>query len=557
MLSATVVIATYNRGALLVGLLKDLDAQHHRSFDIVIIDDGSKEPASQHIHPQHYKTKVRLERQPNGGAAAARDHGISLASGDVIIILDDDMSVGPDFVAAHLQEHDQGFAVVLGNIRPAPQLDHMPLFERFHQHQLDSFIDEHRFTREVHDGTALCTGNVSFRRELYLSVGGFDKSLKRSEDRELGVRFQQSGAKMVFSEQAKSVHRSDHESLDVWMKRALLYGIYDSKISEKHPQLLESDPWRFLGMVNPVSRPLLVAAAIAPRPAEWLGKAAYQAASWFDKKGQTKIAVAGTTLTYGIQYFRGIAEENMFVAATIADALDYWRRARKAQGLSIEGSRAPLEFVRCVFKDFAEIQRTRKKWFREDKSLTSLPTDAVKKIGFQMMLAIRFMHLCRDSGLTLMAQASSRMIRHLYAAEIHWDAQVAAGVGIVHGNGLVLSHASKVGEGCILFHNVTLGEANHPDTRQLGAPTLGKHVHIGPGATLLGPIHIGDHAKILAGALVTRDVPARAVVRPAEVIVEVRDERKLEALREAKEATAKDVQAVATHEPKDPRKKKR
>lgn len=531
MLSATVVIATYNRGALLRTLLSELDRQTYGKLSIVVVDDGSKEPADQHVNTSDYQTPTRLVRQANAGAAAARHHGIELSNSDVIIILDDDMSIDANFVAHHMGEHQQGAEVVLGNIRPAPELATMPLFERFHQHQLDSFVDEHRFTKEVKDGTALCTGNVSFRRSLYLQVGGFDKTLKRSEDRELGVRFFKAGAKMVFSEHARSVHRSDHASLDVWLNRALLYGIYDSKISEKHPDLLDSDPWRFLGMVNPVSRPLLLGSALFPKAAALLARAAYGSATWFDKNGQQSVAVAGTTLTYGIQYFRGIAEENAFVAATIADALDYYRRARAAQGLNMRGTRAVLEFARCVMKDFAEIQRTRKKWFREDKSLLSMPADVVKKIGLQMMVSIRLMHLFRDSGMRPMAQVMSRLIRHAYAAEIHWDADIAAGVGIVHGNGLVLSHSSKVGEGCILFHNVTLGEANHPDTRQLGAPTLERHVHIGPGATLLGPITVGEHAKILAGALVTRDVPARAVVRPAEVTIEVRDEQKLAALR--------------------------
>ena len=61
-----------------------------------------------------------------------------------------------------------------------------------------------------------------------------------------------------------------------------------------------------------------------------------------------------------------------------------------------------------------------------------------------------------------------------------------------------------VGEGCILFHNVTLGEGVDPETRETGAPTLGRDVHVGPGATLLGPIHVGDGTKIMAGAVLTR-----------------------------------------------------
>jgi len=86
----------------------------------------------------------------------------------------------------------------------------------------------------------------------------------------------------------------------------------------------------------------------------------------------------------------------------------------------------------------------------------------------------------------------------------------------------VLSHKAVVGPGCILFHNVTLGVGLDPVTRESGAPTLGKDVHVGPGATLLGPIHVGDGTKIMAGAVLTHSVPPNSLVKPAPVEVSVR-----------------------------------
>jgi serine O-acetyltransferase len=116
-------------------------------------------------------------------------------------------------------------------------------------------------------------------------------------------------------------------------------------------------------------------------------------------------------------------------------------------------------------------------------------------------------------------QVTSRLIRHAYGAEVHWKSRIEPGVSIVHGCGLVISHAATIGEGCLLFQNVTLGESVDPKTRQVGAPTLGRDVHIGPGATLLGPISIGDRSKIMAGAVVTCSVPPDSLVRPAEATI--------------------------------------
>jgi serine O-acetyltransferase len=145
--------------------------------------------------------------------------------------------------------------------------------------------------------------------------------------------------------------------------------------------------------------------------------------------------------------------------------------------------------------------------------------DAVQRIGFQMMVAYRVMRLLRSLRLGIMARIWSRVMRHLYASDIHLDAQLAPGVVIVHGTGLVISHAARVGPGCILFQHVTLGESIHAQSRLIGAPTLEANVHVGPGATLLGPIVIGEGSKVTASALVMESVPARSLVEtPAPVV---------------------------------------
>lgn len=184
-------------------------------------------------------------------------------------------------------------------------------------------------------------------------------------------------------------------------------------------------------------------------------------------------------------------------------------------------------FAQAVRADYGSTQRYREKYHHEKVSVARLPIDAVRKVGFQMLVATRAMQLARDLKLPLVPQVASRLIRHLYGAEIHWETEIAGGVSVVHGTGIVLSHRAKVGPGCILFHNVTLGEGLDPDTNESGAPTLGRDVHVGPGATLLGPIHVGDGTKIMAGAVLTHSVPANSLVKPAEAMVSQRKPRKL------------------------------
>jgi serine acetyltransferase len=157
-----------------------------------------------------------------------------------------------------------------------------------------------------------------------------------------------------------------------------------------------------------------------------------------------------------------------------------------------------------------------------ERSGGSVPGTFVRRIGFQMMVAYRVMRLCRDAGFGLGARIASRAIRHLYGADIHWDAELSPGVIIVHGTGLVISHAARVGPGCILFQHVTLGVNIDATTRETGAPLLEANVHVGPGAVLLGPIVIGTGTKITANVLLVRSVPPNSRVMTPEPVIHQR-----------------------------------
>jgi len=173
----------------------------------------------------------------------------------------------------------------------------------------------------------------------------------------------------------------------------------------------------------------------------------------------------------------------------------------------------------AIVADHEQVRRYGAKFHGVKGTASRLPVDIIQKIGLQMMTAVRVMEALDQANVPLLPQMTSRLIRHLYGAEIHWKARFEPGVAIVHGCGLVVSHAAKVGEGCILFQNVTLGESIDPKTRVVGGPTLGRDVHVMPGATILGPITVGDRTKIMAGAVLTCSVPPDSLVRPGESTV--------------------------------------
>lgn len=78
--------------------------------------------------------------------------------------------------------------------------------------------------------------------------------------------------------------------------------------------------------------------------------------------------------------------------------------------------------------------------------------------------------------------------------------------------GIFISYGARIGTGCTIFHQVTIGSNTLPDSRGQGAPTIGNNVYIGAGAKIIGNVTVGDNARIGANCVVTFDVPANATV---------------------------------------------
>lgn len=309
--SLSVVVATHNRLALVARLLEQLGRQTlaPEEFEVVVVDDGSATPVAATVQELKLPYQCRVLRQPQGGPASARHRGILEARGSLLVIVDDDMQVPPHFLAAHRAGHGAVPGIVIGRMRPDPGLAGMPLFERFHAEMLGRFVADVAAGRAVLRGTHLYTGNTSFPRASYLAVGGFDLSLDRSEDIELGLRLERAGLKVVFSESAYSIHSSDHRQLSPWLRRAFRYGVCDHRISRKHADAPEANPWRIYFLMNPLARPLLLGALCFPRVGWLLGRAAIASAQALDRLGARRLALSGTALVYAMEYYRGVRAE--------------------------------------------------------------------------------------------------------------------------------------------------------------------------------------------------------------------------------------------------------
>ena len=117
----------------------------------------------------------------------------------------------------------------------------------------------------------------------------------------------------------------------------------------------------------------------------------------------------------------------------------------------------------------------------------------------------------------LIARIISQFSRFLTGIEIHPKAKIGKNLFIDHGMGVVIGETSEIGNNVTIYHMATLGgiapSINSNDQRNMKRhPTIEDEVVIGSGAQVLGPVRVGRCAKIGANAVVTKDVPEKAVM---------------------------------------------
>ncbi len=138
--------------------------------------------------------------------------------------------------------------------------------------------------------------------------------------------------------------------------------------------------------------------------------------------------------------------------------------------------------------------------------------------GLHATLAHRAAHALQRKGHTFTARLISQSARMLTGVEIHPGATIGKGLFIDHGTGVVIGETTEIGDNCTIYQGVTLGGTGKDTGKR--HPTLGNNVMVGAGAKVLGPVKIGDNAKIAAGAVVLQDIPENctAVGIPARIV---------------------------------------
>ena len=176
----SVLIPAYNAERFVAQAINSALAQTHRDVEVIVVDDSSTDATPRIL--ASYGDEIRVHRQPNSGAAAARNAAAKLATGEWLALLDADDLWERDKLEQQLAIATTGFCYTnrsnFGERGPVPRI----------QSDVTAMHNGDVFVPLLLEGNFITSSSVMIRREVFHELGGFTTDLKNAEDWDLWLR---------------------------------------------------------------------------------------------------------------------------------------------------------------------------------------------------------------------------------------------------------------------------------------------------------------------------------------------------------------------------------
>lgn len=251
----SVVVPTYNRLAMLERVLAAFERQTGApEFEVIVVDDGSRDQTAERMAAARFNYPFRFHSQKNSGPGKARNRGVEMATGRIILFIGDDTVPEPAFLAEHARVHrsfhDDPLVACLGYTGWPEATRVTPFMEYINDFGLQFGYKLIR-DGEIVPFNFFYTSNISIDRRLLLD-NRFDTSFPAAawEDIELAYRLEAKGLKIHYN--AAAVTRHYHQmSVDSFARRQYTVGKSGAIFYGKHPEL-----HHFLGVQELADRKL-------------------------------------------------------------------------------------------------------------------------------------------------------------------------------------------------------------------------------------------------------------------------------------------------------------
>ncbi len=308
----SIVVPTYNRWGQLTAVLDGLAAQTvpAEEFEVVVVSDGSSDGTDDHLRAGRSKRPVVFVSQENNGPAAARNTGAAVASGELILFIDDDVVAEPECVAAHLSAHERAneSTVVIGPLLTPERLPLTP-WVAWEQRMLYKQYDAMARGDWAPTARQFYTGNASLEREVFARSGGFNPAFRRGEDVELAYRLHTAGVAFAFAFDARAFHHAER-TYRSWQSNASAYGRNDVMMWRDGNQdwLLPTVRAEF-GRRNPLTKAYTTAGLRFPSLGRLGDRLAERVVLSSERIGLSSVGQRVLSAVYNLSYYQGLVDE--------------------------------------------------------------------------------------------------------------------------------------------------------------------------------------------------------------------------------------------------------
>jgi serine O-acetyltransferase len=138
--------------------------------------------------------------------------------------------------------------------------------------------------------------------------------------------------------------------------------------------------------------------------------------------------------------------------------------------------------------------------------------------GLHALKFYKISHKLYEHDQFFFARMVNFIARWCTGADIHPGAKIGKRFFIDHASGVVIGETAEIGDDVSIYQGVTLGGVSMSKGKR--HPTLGNNVVVGTGASILGPVNVGDNVKVGAGSVVVKDIPPNSTVVgiPAKIV---------------------------------------
>jgi GT2 family glycosyltransferase len=238
----SVIVPTYNRLPILKKCLAALEGQTLPAgdFEVIVIDDGSSDATHEVLSRYRPPFRFQYLRQQNSGTGAARRNGVAHATGEFLLLMNDDTICDADVLEQHL-DIQRTYAperwAVLGSFEYPVAARQRALTQYF---CVEPFMFPQVSMEEScpYGYSHFITCNLSVPRDAVVEAGSFDSTYKLSEDTELGIRLFEQGYRIFYHPKAHAIH--DHLPYPArnLIRRARVYGADYYYMFGRHPRVM-------------------------------------------------------------------------------------------------------------------------------------------------------------------------------------------------------------------------------------------------------------------------------------------------------------------------------